>query len=134
MTGGTYRQALARGSWFAWPPALIWIAALFALSSISFASSRIEVAMADKVAHAAAYGALGLLLAFARLPGRADGWGRVMLVTGLVTVCGVLTEWHQTTLPDRHASAGDVAADALGGFLAAAAVCVYRRRAERKNG
>lgn len=134
MTGGIDRQALERGSWVAWPPALIWIAALFVLSSMSLASSGVDVGTADKVAHAAAYGALGLLLAFARLPGRADGWGRVMLVTGLVTACGALTEWHQTTLPDRHASAGDVAADALGGFLAAAAVCVYRRRAERRNG
>ena len=134
MTGGMNRQALAHGVWAAWPLALVWMAVLFVLSSNPGVSAPASLAFGDKAAHFAAYGALGFLLAQARLPGRTDGLSRVMLITVLVTVFGILTEWHQSTVPHRDASIGDVVADALGGFFAAGAVCVYRRRTQWQNG
>ncbi len=127
MTSVSTPYVPPRGSWTVWPLVLLWMATLIVLSSKTLVSPPIRLACSDKIAHAGAYGCLGYLLAFARLPAGRDSWARVALVTVLVMAFGILTELCQSTLPHRDASAGDVAADAFGGFFAAAATCVYRR-------
>lgn len=76
----------------------------------------------DKVLHVVAYFGLGLLLARALWLDRAWPRGRVLAVAAaLATLYGVSDEWHQSFVPGRHPSAGDVLADALGSALGAGA-------------
>ena len=66
----------------------------------------------DKIAHAGAYGVLGVLVAWARLPGglrSAALWG----LTAALLVGGT-DEWLQSMTPDRHGSLADLAADGVG--------------------
>jgi len=69
----------------------------------------------DKIAHAAAFGLLTLLLLrYLRSIGFANGW-RILLGVGLtITAMGVLDEWVQSSVPGRTASPMDVLADVAG--------------------
>jgi VanZ family protein len=107
-----------------WGPVALWAAALF------FASSMSDVGPAgripDWVTHGLAYLVFALLIARALagglgrvLPGRA-----VAITTLLATLYGASDEWHQSFVPGREASAGDVAKD-LGGALSGA--LLFRR-------
>ena len=81
----------------------------------------------DKLAHAAVFALLAAAI------GYASGLrGRPMLgvaFCGAVAV-GALDEWHQMHLPGRSAGLGDLAADALGAALGAAAL-LWRAPAKR---
>jgi VanZ family protein len=74
----------------------------------------------DKLAHAAVFGILGVL--FIQGLGPRDSpfsvW-KVLLITAMVAAFGALDEIHQSFVPGRDASLGDLAADAAGGFAAA---------------
>ena len=75
--------------------------------------------MGDKLAHAGAYGILGLLVALAARPDRvrtAVLWG-----TAAALLVGGLDEWGQSLNPERDGSLGDLAADVAGSTLAALA-------------
>lgn len=78
----------------------------------------------DKLAHAAAYALLGLLLtrAFFKTWPRQGILRMAMLGVVVASVYGALDELHQTFVPGRHASLGDVAADCVGAMLGA---CFY---------
>ena len=72
----------------------------------------------DKIAHAGAYGILGILVAWARLPVRmrsAALWG----LTAALLVGGT-DEWLQSMTPDRCGSLADLAADITGATAGAA--------------
>jgi VanZ family protein len=51
-------------------------------------------------------------------------WHRILLVTVIVALYGVLDEVHQAYVPGRMSSVGDVMADTAGGFIVA--VMAYR--------
>ncbi len=96
-----------------------WMALIFFLSSQPDVPAPDLFSQQDKAAHLLVFGVLGLLLAFALTPPAAASWRRVLLITALVTVYGVTDELHQYFVPGREASAWDVLADGVGGFLAA---------------
>ena len=107
------------------------IAASYA-AAIVFASSRSSVpdlpgGPSDKLLHALAYAGLCVCVIVAATRGRwREATARVVLVSALACVLyGITDEGHQSFVPGRDASAGDVAADALGSFAAAGAVYAW---------
>jgi VanZ family protein len=83
----------------------------------------------DKLAHLLVFGMVG---AAAGVASGARGWRLTLwCVAGAVAV-GAMDEVHQAFLPGRAASWSDLAADAAGGFLGAAALeAIYRLGADR---
>jgi VanZ family protein len=114
---------LARGFGL-WAPVLAWMTLLF------FASSRSDVGVGaripDWITHGAAYLVLGVLLGRAITGGfrRRITTAGALAVVGLCTLYGVSDEFHQSFVPGRDASPGDVAKDCAG---AAIAVWLARR-------
>jgi VanZ family protein len=114
-----------------------WMALIFFLSSRSDVPAPDLFWQQDKVFHLFLFGVLGLLLAFSLTPPAISSWRRVLLITALVTVYGVTDELHQYFVPGREASAWDVLADGVGGFLAAlthSPIWSGSRRARRRAG
>jgi len=101
---------------------------LFYLSSLPTLSLPLDFSFADKIAHILAFGFLGTLLSFSRLPYRLGSLKRVMLVALLVVAYGLSDEFHQSLVAGRDASAGDAIADGIGGFIAALSVIWLQRR------
>ena len=73
----------------------------------------------DYLAHALAYAVFALTLVW----GASAGWSNRLSLTGVMGVWaiaslyGVSDEFHQSFVPGRQASVGDVAADAVGAGL-----------------
>lgn len=106
----------------AWGPAVIWAAVLFFLSAREF-SGPDTFPVNDKVVHFGLYAVLGAALAFARARSARSPGALVLLGCGLLY--GISDEFHQSFVPDRTPSLGDVVADAVGlaaGFGVAAAL------------
>lgn len=106
-----------------------WMTLIFFLSSQTSLPTPAFFSGADRLAHAAFYAILGVLLARSLAPPRVMTWKRVLLLTVLATAYGVTDEYHQLFVPGRDASAWDILADGLGGFLAASALFWRDRRA-----
>ncbi len=98
------------------PPALIALT-LFFLS----AQERLPAAPSnDKLAHLIAYAVLAASLA--RAVWFDTVWSSLKLVlfsVVLASLYGVSDEWHQSFVPGRDASLGDMVADALGAVIGA---------------
>jgi VanZ family protein len=116
------------GSALAWFPVVAWVSLLFFFSSLPSTPSPLAFAHADKFTHAVAFGVLGGLLAFSRLPFRLGSIKRIALVTILVAAYGVSDEFHQSFVAGRDASIWDALADSIGGFAAAVGVAWWQRR------
>lgn len=118
----------------AWLPAVLYMALIWALSSISLPDLPLErVPLRDKGVHFVEYGVLGMLVAHATLrtwPHRAAS--RTLSLALLITLSwAVLDEIHQAFVPGRSAEALDLVADAAGALAGAGfrfAVRVVRRR------
>jgi VanZ family protein len=110
-----------------WPAVVLWMALLFALSSIPSEVVQPSGAIPlDKVAHFCFYGVLGALLAGA-IGRRRVGWGAVIaLAVAIGALYGVSDEFHQRFVPGRDASVDDWIADVLG-TLTGAIVAVTLR-------
>jgi VanZ family protein len=88
--------------------AALYMALIFFLSSLPGGTVGIPAPW-DKVAHALEYGGLGFLL------GR--GLGRPLPALWLAVLYGLSDELHQSFVPGREVSAGDLLADAVGALL-----------------
>jgi hypothetical protein len=113
----------------AWALAAGWAALIFVASSIPGSALAGGPAWGfDKVVHAIEYGVLGALLTRALIiaPGLTPA---VAAVCGaaLGAIYGVTDEWHQSFVPGRFPSLGDVVADTLGS-AAGAGVVFWRRK------
>lgn len=102
-----------------------WAAVLLYMGLIFFVSHQAPdglqlppVEHLDKVAHFFEYALLGVLLLHAIDRWESRRW--VVLATILAAAYGVTDEMHQSFVPGRDASAADMFADALGGFVGAA--------------
>lgn len=94
-----------------WAPAALWASALYWLSSRPVLPGP-SLPISDKVLHLAAYLVLGTTLAWA---GRKLGGARVHSIFLLTGVLFALSdEWHQSFVPGRDPSAGDLVADGIG--------------------
>lgn len=73
----------------------------------------------DWILHGVEYGVFGFLLIRAMVFsfGKHSMPFLFMMALSLGVLYGVSDEWHQHFVPNRHASAQDVAADGLGVFL-----------------
>lgn len=101
----------------AWGPAALWAAVLFLLSELPPDVGGGGFPINDKVIHVGLYAVLGGTLAWA---GFRTGRGGMFVFTLLGVSYGALDEWHQSFVPGRDPSVGDLVADAVGifaGFL-----------------
>lgn len=113
-----------------WGPALAWAAFIFYLSSQVWDDAPVTFQVNDKVAHVLLYGVFGVALAWGarRLHGR-----RVhILIMALGLLYALSDEWHQSFVPMRTPSAGDLVADALG-IVAGYLVMSWILRAREKR-
>jgi VanZ family protein len=78
----------------------------------------------DKLLHAAAFGVLAAIAAWALARGRLDAaTGRMLLAAWLISSAyGALDEVHQYFVPGRQADPADFLADAIGALAAAGAI------------
>ena len=89
----------------------------------------------DKVAHAMAYCALGLSFLYA-LPSRWHARSLVLVGFSILLFCGfygLTDEFHQSFVPGRDVSGGDVMADVFGGVVAWALYAGWRWWRRQQN-
>jgi VanZ family protein len=95
-----------------WAPAVLWAAFLFFLSSRSHLPGGGQLPINDKVAHGILYLILGGALAWA---GRRLSFKRHQAILFLIGILFALSdEWHQSFVPDRSSTFGDLLADGSG--------------------
>lgn len=83
----------------------------------------------DKLAHLLTFSVVGMA---AGLASGMRGWRMALCCVGGALLVGGMDEIHQMFLPGRSASWSDLAADAAGGLLGAAALAVFNRIARRR--
>ena len=108
--------ALRRGSLFG--PPIIYCGLIFLLSH---QPQLPDTPGGDKLAHVVAYLVMGVL--FSRAAAGSTRWSSpvVFVVAAmLAALYGVSDEWHQSFVPGRDASLGDVLADTVGALLGSA--------------
>ncbi len=119
-----FHRPIARLLW-AWGPSAALMGAIFILSDTPTPPFANRVP--DYWAHMAVYG----LLSAAILHGLAGGrwrdvtWPRFLLAVLLSAAYGLTDEYHQAFVPGRTPSAGDLAADLVGGALGAGGAWVW---------
>lgn len=105
-----------------WLPVILYMAMLFALSS----QSTLPVppgGLSNYHAHMAAYAGLAVTTVRALASGlRNPSWTSVWGAVIIASLYGVSDEYHQSFVPGRDAEALDLAADAFGSVVGAAAV------------
>ena len=102
-----------------WLPVVIYMAAIFYGSSIS--DPPVPSDVPDINLHLVAYFGLMMVVARAVCGG---AWAQLtnaaLAISWCITVAyGASDEWHQMYVPHRHAELRDLAADAIGAFVAA---------------
>lgn len=106
-----------------WRALAVVAALIFGLSSIPNNFEPSESAIpADKIAHASEFGALSLILAWCLARWRGSKVTAVLAAMALIgsAAYGLTDELHQSYVPGRDVTAGDLAADIAG---AAVGVC-----------
>ena len=105
-----------------WSLVVAYAAFIFFLSSLPHPlPESIQKYFSDWILHGVEYGVFGFLLIRALQGSFEKKSLSFLFVTALLLgiLYGVSDEWHQHFVPNRHASAHDVAADGLGVFLGA---------------
>lgn len=103
-------------------------ASLFVLGAQPFAAGLFSPPW-DKLAHMTTFAVIGAAAGVA-----SNARGLLMLaccVAGALAL-GVMDEWHQAYLPGRSASWADLAADAVGGLIGAAALHFFQLPSDRR--
>lgn len=116
-----------------WIPAAAYAALVWWLSSRS--SVSLPASISDKVAHGLAFAGLATLVWVAvngRLL-RRPAIGGAVLVIGLCAGYAAVDEVHQSFVPGRVASVGDVMADTAGALLVVAALWIAGSRAAQSG-
>ena len=123
-----------------WLPALLWMVAIFVLSSQSGLRVSDDAAV-DKplrvVAHLGSYALLAGLLLLALDRGARPTLRGVAVAFAVAALYGVSDEVHQSLVPDRTGRAEDVLVDALGaaiGVAVAALILASSPRLRRGDG
>jgi len=108
----------------AWGPAIVWLVVLFMLSHQTGDDVATWWSVPDTVAHLGLYIVLGAALAWGRRIRGGPSWPTL----GLFGVAWAASdEWHQSFVPGRDPSAGDLLADVIGLLLGGAcAALVFR--------
>lgn len=114
--------------------ALLWAGTLYYLSDQPGLDIAPLFSHQDKAMHVVAYALLGIFI-MGVLPKSTTGYrpAQLWVVTALTGVYGLLDEYHQSFIPGRFSSLGDVIADLTGGFLGALFVYLLARRLARRD-
>jgi len=98
--------------------AVFWMTTIFIASNQSSVLPPSLFSNMDKLMHMGAYGILGLffLLSLKQWQKRLS-WKTVWLITLATALYGLSDEYHQSFVPGRYSSLGDIIADGLGAFL-----------------
>lgn len=106
-----------------WGPVAAWMALLFGASAQSGIAAA-SVPAPDWLSHGSAYLVLATLVCRALSGGfrRPVGGRELLLAVALCTLYGLSDEYHQSFVPGRDASAGDVLKD-FSGALVGAMLC-----------
>lgn len=114
--------------------AVAWMALLFFLSHQPRLPAPSLFSAQDKLVHALAYGALGVLLLTSQSlrPG-GYRWRQIAVSVLIASLSGASDEWHQSFIPGRNPEFGDWLADTVGALIAVlvAARLLGRRRTLR---
>jgi VanZ family protein len=124
-----------------WIPAFLWMALIFAISSIPDVGG-VPGGFSDSTAHMGVYAVLGglYLRALSRKDWRNLGWQTALAAIALSTLYGMSDEWHQSFVPGRTSEWRDVFSDAAGALLGASALWAwsiirhFSRARERRHG
>lgn len=111
-------------------PVLAYAALIFILSSLSSFPETVSLDSGyDKLAHFAEYFFFGALLRrwFTSTDRYRVRWRALGMAIFIGTIYALSDEWHQSFVPGRDASLGDVLFDALGAATGAAAYPRIRR-------
>ena len=120
-----------------WLTALIaWAGIIFLLSSFPNPPGPRGPEWQSYLAHTIEYAVFGFLAVglFGRVRPGAPTWGVVLAAWLLAVFYGLSDEFHQTFVANRHASALDVAFDALGAAIGVALASCFSARIRPKNG
>ncbi len=109
--------------------AVLWMAALFYLSSQPSLPTPQWFPHQDKLVHAIAYAILGALLLLC-MPMKAGGFmpQQALAATLIASLYGISDEFHQSFVPGRQADVLDWAADTGGALLATLLLAWLTRR------
>ncbi len=114
----------------AWLPALLYMALIFAISSVRVSLPAVPILSRDKLIHAVEFGVLGFLVGRASLltwPGIATP--RVGALAWVITFAfGFSDELHQAFVPGRSSELADLVADGFGGALGVLLSIVWVRK------
>ena len=106
-----------RAVMLAWLPALAYMAAIWAISSLSLGPLPLDrFPLRDKGIHFLEYGLLGFLVAHAafRTWPRHARWRTAAVAIWITVLWGLLDEIHQAFVPGRESELLDVVADGAG--------------------
>ncbi len=103
-----------------WTPPLVWVALILVATSWPSINVGPETLGFDKVFHFTAYAVFAGLSLRATL--RPRDWGTVVTVIVVVALFGAVDEWHQSFIPGRSMSLGDLIADSSGAVVGSFAV------------
>lgn len=114
-------------------PAILWMAGIFLMSSRSTIpqAPAVPVTLFAAAGHLVAYAILAVLIARALALDVQSLKRRMVISWVLATLYGVSDEFHQSFVPGRHASIGDVFIDASGaaiGLVLLYTISRYRTR------
>ena len=104
-----------------WAPVVLYMAAIFYVSSLSDVS--LPSGVSDVSGHAIAYLGLSIVVVRALAGGslRRVGYGVAAAAVTITVAYGASDEWHQAFVPGRSMELRDFMADATGALIGAAA-------------
>ena len=113
--------------------AIGWATAIFILSSQAGDALPPLLSGLDKLLHALVFGVLGVLVLGSMKTSSRGVYtpGQALIAVVLVTLYGILDEFHQRYVPGRSAELLDIAADAVGGIIGVGIVWVLMKSRAR---
>jgi VanZ family protein len=113
------RRSAFRQFLFYWLPVLLYVTAIFAVSSLSLPPNPIPMPDSDKIYHMCEYGLLGLLMGRALRHSVApySALAASMMTVALVMMVAAADEYYQSFVPGRTCDMFDWLADAGAGVL-----------------
>jgi VanZ family protein len=126
-----YRILMDRREWIRrarlWLPPVLYMVAIFYLSSQSAPLPAVTVRVWDKLLHLVEYGCLAVLFCRALIGERVGCPAALLGAIILTSAYGASDEWHQLYTPLRSADVRDWLADTIGGVAGAASFGFCRR-------
>lgn len=100
-------------------PAILCMAIIFKISSMTSAELEGLPHVWDKLAHTCEYATLAgcYAMLWTRAKWSTKAWLKILIIAGLALAYGCTDEFHQSFVEGRSCDAHDLIADTLGGFI-----------------